>query len=122
MGIDVYMHWDLMTDKDHEAQGGYRVNIGDQGYLREAYHGEPYATRLLVKEAFEEGAPVHIPARVLRERLPSVMKVAMKREREVYKNRYVNEDSEVVQSFVSFVELAEHLEARGEKPRVYACW
>ena len=50
------------------------------------------------------------------------MKTAMRREREVYKVKNVNEDSLVVQSFVSFVELAEKMEALGNAVRVIASW
>ena len=56
MGIDVYLKWDKMNDEDHKAQlgKGFQTNIGNTGYLREAYHGEPYATQMLVPEAFDE--------------------------------------------------------------------
>ena len=55
MGIDVYLKWDKMNDEDHKAQlgTGFQTDIGDTGYLREAYHGEPYATQMLVPEAFD---------------------------------------------------------------------
>ena len=53
------------------------------GYLREAYHGEPYATQAFVPEAFEKGS-AHIPAERLKERLPEVLRLAEQREREVF--------------------------------------
>jgi hypothetical protein len=123
MGIDIYLRWALMTEEEEEAQlQGYNVCIGHTGYLREAYHGDPYATKLLVPEAFAAGGePVHIPAAVLRERLPSVMRAALHRERRIY-NTEANEDSLVVQSFVDFVNLAEELEKRGRKPVVFASY
>lgn len=123
MGIDIYLRWELMTEDEVEKQfQGYNVTIGNTGYLREAYHGEPYATKTLLPEAFDaHGDPVHIPASTLRERLPETMKNAMRREREVYRQT-PNEDSPVVQSFVEFVELAEALEADGKSFTIMASY
>ena len=54
MGIDIYMEWDNMTEEDKHAQlTGFSIEHGHVGYLREAYHGNPYVTRFLLKEAFE---------------------------------------------------------------------
>lgn len=106
MGIDVYLRWDKMTARERKAQfTGFSVTAGGTGYLREAYHGGPYATRVLVPEAFEDkrkhmcdcGDPklekrcppcrgVAIPATTLRERLPQVVLTALLRERIVYGN------------------------------------
>lgn len=53
MGIDVYADWDGRTKEEQEAQyTGFSVTSGDAGYLREAYHGEPYATMVLFPECF----------------------------------------------------------------------
>lgn len=124
MGIDIYMRWELMTEEEEQAQyQGYNVCIGHTGYLREAYHGDPYATQALVPEAFDaHGGAVKIPAATLRKRLPLAMKTALRREREVYRNAEVNEDSPVVQSFVSFVELAEQLEEQGRTFTIVASY
>ena len=85
MGIDIYAAWRGMKRADKAAQiTGFSVHHGHVGYLREAYHGEPYATRVLVPEAFERADWVEIPARLLRERLPQVLDIARKRERAVY--------------------------------------
>jgi hypothetical protein len=46
------------------ANAGFSVEHGHLGYLREAYHGEPYATRVLVPESFETGR-AEIPAATL---------------------------------------------------------
>jgi hypothetical protein len=118
------MRWELMTEEEIEDQHqGFRVTIGNKGYLREAYHGDPYATKVLVPEAFDaHGAEVKIAAAILRERLPLAMKAALRREREVYRNSNVNEDSPVIQSFVSFVELAEELEEQGREYTVVASY
>jgi hypothetical protein len=96
MGIGVYLRWQGMTEEEGAAQQtGYSVVHGHVGYLREAYHGEPYATRMLVPEAFEptpganvdeEGA-VRIPAWVLRNRLPAALSVARERALRVYGER-----------------------------------
>jgi hypothetical protein len=49
----VYTSWRGQTEKEQAAQiTGFSVVHGHVGYLREAYHGEPYATRVLVPEAF----------------------------------------------------------------------
>ncbi len=49
-----------------------------------AYHGAPYATRHLCREAFEnEDAAAKIPAAVLKERLPGALALAEERQREV---------------------------------------
>ena len=69
MGIDIYMRWDGMTEEDRDKQiTGFDATVGEVGYLREAYHGGPYATRYLVEEAFEDSPEgradeVHIPAK-----------------------------------------------------------
>ena len=74
MGIDIYARWPGQTEAETDAQGtGYSIAHGHIGYLREAYHGEPYATRVLVPEAFDRvahpsGAP--IPAATLRNGFP----------------------------------------------------
>lgn len=124
MGIDIYMRWHLMTEADVEKQyQGFDITIGKDGYLREAYHGAPYATKELVPEAFDddEGEGVYIPAKTLRDRLPVTMKEALRREREIYKNP-ANEDSPAVRSFVEFVELAERLDADNVPYKIIASW
>lgn len=72
MGIDIYLEWED-KDSDNSAEmpgGGFSTMAGHTGYLREAYHGGPYATKLLVREAFEaENCRAQIPAAVLRQRL-----------------------------------------------------
>ena len=47
MGIDVYLKWDKMNDEDHKAQQGkgFQTDIGDTGYLREAYHEKIYEAK-----------------------------------------------------------------------------
>ncbi len=53
MGIDLYAKWEGMTVQEAEDQiTGFSVTAGSVGYLREAYHGDPYATIWLAPEAF----------------------------------------------------------------------
>jgi hypothetical protein len=72
-------------ERDLQIEAWSTATAGSRGYLREAYHGEPYATRCLVAEAFASGTgECRIPALVLRERLPEVLKLATERERALY--------------------------------------
>ena len=121
MGIDIYMRWDGMTEEDREKQyTGFDATVGEVGYLREAYHGGPYATHYLVEVAFEDGADdVHIPAKELRKRLPLTKEIVIQRFRDVYKEE-IEEDNVFVKAFEDFVKLSEALEEEGRKPTVYA--
>jgi hypothetical protein len=78
MGIDIYLKWNGMTEEDQKTQYvGWSTTSGAVGYLREAYHGGPYATKILVREAFDaENCEAEIPAAVLRERLTHVTEPA----------------------------------------------
>jgi hypothetical protein len=73
-------------------------------YLREAYHGEPYATRVLVPESFETGRAA-IPAATLWDRLGETLKTAERRERELYGETDINAIGRVLKSYVDFVGL-----------------
>ncbi len=135
MGIDIYMRWKGQTKEETDAQyAGYSVVHGHVGYLREAYHGDPYATRVLVPEAFAghdnkpddfdwrayKGEP--ISAAVLRERLPDTVAAAIERARVVY-DEHIDEHDAVAQAFVDFVELAERKEKEtGEPVMIYASY
>lgn len=78
MGIDIYLSWKGMTKKEKQAQVcGFSVVHGHAGYLREAYHGGPYATKILVREAFEsKTCKAKIPAVIMQERLWNVTEPA----------------------------------------------
>jgi hypothetical protein len=116
MGIDIYAEWDGMTDAEKKAQiTGFSVEHGYLGYLREAYHGEPYATRVLVPESFETGR-AEIPAATLWERLPDALKAAEQRERELYGETDINEIGRVLKSYVAFVALCAEKEDETGKP------
>lgn len=72
MGIDIYLEWEGKDKraKDDQMGTGFSTTSGHVGYLREAYHGGPYATQILVKEAFEsDDCRAEIPAAVMRARL-----------------------------------------------------
>lgn len=131
MGIDIYTRWDDMTEEDRGAQiTGFSVTSGHIGYLREAYHGGPYATRELLPEAFETEPEIEddeyvrgaaIPADVLEERLPNVLKTVEERERKIY----LSDDkqiAEVQKSFVDYVELIRKLEDEGRNPTIIASY
>ena len=121
MGIDIYARWPGQTEAEADAQGtGYSIAHGHIGYLREAYHGEPYATRVLVPEAFDRvanpaGAP--ISAETLRQRLPETLATATRRQQLVYKEGPDNDTTHIVlKSFSDFVELCERKERETGQP------
>lgn len=116
MGIDIYARWPKQTKEEKEAQyTGFDATAGRVGYLREAYHGGPYATRVLVPEAFadDNADGDYISAATLRERLPETLETAMARSRAIY-----GEEArpEILQSFVDFVELCERKERETGRP------
>ncbi len=85
MGIDIYLGWKGQTEAEKEAQyTGFSINAGTVGYLREAYHGSPYATRYLLQEAMEAEGEAPIAAAVLRERLPATVMLATYRRHILY--------------------------------------
>jgi hypothetical protein len=128
MGIDIYAQWKGQTETEERAQiTGFSIAHGHVGYLREAYHGEPYATRVLVPEAFEtehfpDGAP--IAAATLKARLSEAQRVATERERIVYrKERYAKETRMIRKSLRDFVALCEKQEREtGEPCRIVASY
>lgn len=121
MGIDIYMRWDGQTDEEKSRQfKGFDITIGNAGYLREAYHGKPYATRVLVPEAFEK--ETEIPVSLLKKRLPETIEVAIERNEKIYKKK-TDENSPEVKAFKDFVSLAEMKEKELGKPvRIYASY
>lgn len=87
MGIDVYLTWNGQTKAEKQAQyAGFSIVSGHVGYLREAYHGGPYATLVLISEDLdkqpEEGFA--IPAAELKRRLPATVMAATYRHEVVY--------------------------------------
>src|SRR5262245_27074232 len=110
MGIDIYAVWNGQTEEERERQlqvwlSGHN---GKLGYLREAYHGEPYATKFLFREAFaSKDGEARIPAATLRDRLPEALQLVEQRERQVYKVTDERQIGVVKQSFEDFVALCE---------------
>ena len=106
MGIDIYLRWKGMTPADEQKQiTGFDTTAGDVGYLRESYHGGPYATRFFLQEAFNDDAfrELHeqafeaapegdkpeyygpkIPAATLRARLPATVFLTLARHALIY--------------------------------------
>ncbi len=86
MGIDVYMAWSDMTEEEEKARyTGFSTHSGHVGYLREAYHGGPYATNVLLPECFQDGNNEHqYDGADLRARLPETVFAALYREAHVY--------------------------------------
>lgn len=116
MGIDIYARWNDQTQSQKKKQiTGFSVTHGDVGYLREAYRGEPYATRYLCSEAFDQDE-AKIPAKVLRERLPHTLELVEQRERMVYKQTSKKEIDKIKKSFVEFVKLCERKEKQTGEP------
>ena len=119
MGIDIRTVWKNQTKAERDEQAAEWLNTlaGRFGYLREAYHGEPYATQYLCAEAFDnmDTGDAEIPARVLRERLPETLKLVAKRERTIYQ---LDEKSikQVKQRYRDFVELCERKERETGEP------
>jgi hypothetical protein len=117
MGINIYAEWDEMSaaEKDAQIAAGFSVEDGDVGYLREAYHGEPYATMALVPEAFTQDH-TRIPAATLQKRLPEVLRLAEIREREIYEETDPAKIERVLKSFRDFVALCTQKELETGKP------
>lgn len=126
MGIDVYARWKGQTADERKQMEDAWLSIegGHAGYLREAYHGEPYATQYLVREAFEsETDRARIPAAVLRERLARTLALAAERERTVYGTTGdITTEHPALKSFSDFVELCERKERETGEPVTIVVW
>ena len=100
----------------------HEVTHGHVGYLREAYHGEPYVTKFLCREAFEStNGAAQIPAAVLKERLSKALAITFQREVQVYGLDVTRADlrkelQPVMQSYADFVELCERKEKETGEP------
>jgi hypothetical protein len=114
-----------MSPAQADAQiTGFSVTAGKVGYLRQAYHVEPYATRILVPEAFEtDGHGAAIPAARMWARLPETLEAAEKRERTLYGTTDAEEIAQVLDSYREFIELCERKEREtGEPCRIIASY
>jgi hypothetical protein len=124
MGINVYVRLSGQTPPEvweHPSHTGLS-SMGIGCMIREAYHGEPYVTRFLFREAFVTGE-ASIPAATLRERLPEALRLAEHRERVVYHETSPAEIRFVTGNYVAFVEFCERLErATGEPSMIVASY
>lgn len=126
MGIDIYASWPGMTQQQKDDQvTGFCVTAGNVGYLREAYHGEPYATHFFVSEAFEEGRHegAQIPADTLKKRLVKTMRLCLERS----ENNYPDEDPELAleaaRTYYEFWKLCDQREKETGQPcTIYASY
>ena len=124
MGINVYLKWDGQSEAERRAQyTGFSTVHGHVGYLREAYHGGPYATKVLIPEGWrpadlDEDGWASVPASTLRVRLPAVIAVAKERYAKIY-DVALTDDAEQLKAYRDFVELYERLESEGKHPRIY---
>lgn len=118
MGIDIYAMWKGQSKAERNEQDAKWLCAiaGREGYLREAYHGEPYATKFLCSEAFKAGG-AKIAAAVLRERLPNALALVAERFRKLYnRDEHDFETEEAKQSFRDFVSLCELKELETGEP------
>lgn len=151
MGIDVFLSWDGMTKEDREKQyTGFDTTMGRVGYLREAYHGGPYATRLMLPEAFaadEQDCPEHTGRKGCHDypfwgeekhegceciergvHIPTDVLIGrleetcetVIRRAKEVYKEDIGPDDPTVKSFIDFVRLAEKLEREGKETFIYA--
>jgi hypothetical protein len=118
MGIDIYATWRNQSDEEREKQfTGFDALKGHVGYLREAYHGEPYATRYFVKEAFEaQDHEARIDAKTLKERLPKTLGIVRDRETTIYQQKDEYQIWQMQKSYVDFYKLCQKREKESGEP------
>jgi len=116
MGIDIYAEWNGITEAEKNLQfTGFSTEHGHVGYLREAYHGKPYATKHLLPEAFMYGR-ARISAVSLQQRLPETLRLAEKRERDIYHATDAEGIERVLKSYRDFVALCAQKEFETGQP------
>ena len=123
MGIDIFVEWKGQNERERDEQNlAASLGVdGGRGYLRESYHGEPYATKFLFSEAFLTGE-ARIPAAVLRERLPHTLEFVEERERKIYGSDEKQIEA-MKESFRRFVGLCERKETEtGEAVLIVASY
>ena len=115
-GNRLYAQWKHQSNEARHAQSDAwsSISAGDRGYLREAYHGELYATRYLCAEAFATGA-ARISSAVLRDRLPRAVALAEERERKLYGGNKASVET-VKKSYRDFVQLCHDKELETGEP------
>ena len=117
MGIDIYTRYLGQTPEERNEQSSHWLctDGGQVGYPREAYHGEPYVTRFLCREAFTTGEAA-IPAWLLRKRLAKAVRLVAVRERALYPDESEEEIQAICDSYTAFVEHCERIEAMIGEP------
>lgn len=123
MGIDIYARYRGQPQEELDEQSSYYMTGagGGVGYLREAYHGQPYVTRFLVGEAFATGEAA-IRAALLRERLPEARRLAEVRLRQVYQETDDREIRSTQDNYTAFVEFCERIERETGEPALIIAW
>jgi hypothetical protein len=117
MGIDIYARWKGQTPKQRQEQmTGFSTAHGHVGYIREAYHGNPYATHYMFQEVFAQKGAAKIPAKLLRERLPRTLEIIEEREKRIYKQMREDQIDRIKKSFIDFVKLCELKEKKTGEP------
>jgi len=118
MGIDIYAKWRNQTDEERGKQfTGFNILKGHVGYLREAYHGEPYATKHFLAEAFDgENHEAEIRAKTLRERLPETLAIVRDRETRLYEATNQYQIWQAQKSYVDFYRLCQKKEKETGEP------
>lgn len=124
MGIDIYAKWKGQTKAQKDKQyTGFSLVSGHVGYLREAYHGEPYATHVMFPECFKsDDGEARISYSILRSRLPKTLQAVEERCKSIYKTN----DQDITrfkQSYIDFVNLCETMEIKKKEPcTIYASY
>lgn len=107
--IDVCVQWTGMSKEEKDAQkcGVLFVCGGLVSCIKES-HIEPCATKELVCEAFEKGK-AKISAKIIKQRLPNVLKTIEKREKQIYfsSNSTIKRVKNTFKSFVKLIEQKE---------------
>ena len=107
MGIDVYLRWKGQTREEKENQYTGYLNAGADGYLREGFNQNYFATDIMFPKA-KFGKSVKISNEILAARLPAMEKL--------YREK--GESEEEIQHWRDFVALHSKLEREGKLPRI----
>ena len=119
MGVDIYLRWKGITDKDKKKQcQGFDISIGRLGYLRGAYNGHiGYdAIKILFLDVdWEKDWKVDID--ILKNNLQRLELGLFKKKKKEF---YSKEGKDVeIQSYRDFVALAKKLIKEKKNPKVH---
>jgi hypothetical protein len=121
IGVDVYLKWDGMTDKDKSNQcTGFDVTCGRFGYLRANYGGSSRlkAIELLFDSVKDWDTDWPVDIRILKQNLEKLEKGLFKDNRDDFYRSEKDKDEEI-QSYSDFTKLAEQLNSEGKNPKVH---